>query len=181
MSTFGDGDVVRNLVDAGMAAIQSAVVNEGAEILKKNEKAKRYVKTGLNVMKALDSVVSLNDEDPEQTTCRFQCPTNDRGVQGRAFRRLDHSPSSNGCGSYGFRFEDANFPAVTSCCHAHDLCYDECGSAKDDCDADFRRCLESVCGASSDCDAIKDGLLFAVVSFGCDAFLNAQTNACVCV
>ena len=82
MSTFGDGDVVRNLVDAGMAAIQSAVVNEGAEILKKNEKAKRYVKTGLNVMKALDSVVALTDEDPEQTTCRFQCPTNDRGVQG---------------------------------------------------------------------------------------------------
>ncbi len=36
------------------------------------------------------------------------------------------------------------------CCEAHDVCYDSCGTDKDVCDLDFKKCLYKSCkGAQS--------------------------------
>jgi len=188
LSSLNDGDAVRNVIDAGMNAIKSAVVDEGVKVLGRSKEAKRFVKTGLDVAKALQS---LTDEDSAEAGCQFQCPSNDRGVPGHPYRRPDHVPASNGCGSYGIKFESADFPGITPCCNVHDRCYDECGNARKDCDETFQTCLEKACRASAvpgnaavssgECIAIKNVLILAVVSAGCDAYLQAQKNACVCV
>jgi len=196
MSTLGDSDAVQNVINAGMNAIKSAVVDEGVKLVKESGEAKRLLKTGLDVANAINSMASMTDDaDDAESDCLFHCPANARGTPGRAFRRLDHVPTENGCGSYGFRFEDAAFPGFTTCCNIHDRCYDECGNAKKDCDSQFQACLRVECseldvggmspsqakGKAKECNAIKDGLVLAVISFGCDAFLDAQKNACVCV
>ena len=83
MSQLSDGDAVKNMVDAGMNAIKSAVVDEGVKVLKRSDEAKRYVKTGLDLAKALDSLASMGEEDSAETKCLFQCPVNARGVEGK--------------------------------------------------------------------------------------------------
>lgn len=37
------------------------------------------------------------------------------------------------------------FPAVTTCCEKHDICYDKCNSDKSKCDTDFQTCLRMIC------------------------------------
>ena len=34
---------------------------------------------------------------------------------------------------------------MTSCCNAHDICYDTCNSNRDKCDDDFKKCLDVMC------------------------------------
>ena len=37
------------------------------------------------------------------------------------------------------------FPAVTTCCEKHDICYDKCNTDKSKCDTDFQTCLRMIC------------------------------------
>ena len=34
---------------------------------------------------------------------------------------------------------------MTSCCDAHDICYDTCNKDRDQCDEDFKKCLDDMC------------------------------------
>ena len=38
-----------------------------------------------------------------------------------------------------------NWPGMTSCCDKHDICYDTCGTNRDDCDKNFKKCLKDMC------------------------------------
>ena len=67
------------MLDAGMNAVKSAVVNEGVNTLRRSKEARKYVKKGLDVAKALQS---LTEEDPVEASCQFQCPLNVQGVPG---------------------------------------------------------------------------------------------------
>ena len=34
---------------------------------------------------------------------------------------------------------------MTSCCNKHDICYDSCGTDRDECDDEFKQCLDKMC------------------------------------
>lgn len=36
-------------------------------------------------------------------------------------------------------------PEMTKCCDKHDICYDTCGSDKEECDEEFKTCLNKMC------------------------------------
>lgn len=72
--------------------------------------------------------------------CVFQCP---RGSVARP--RAHHRPSSNGCGSGGFRLDVSRFEGVEQCCHQHDIDYDTCGKKRDAADAAFQVAFDFVC------------------------------------
>lgn len=40
---------------------------------------------------------------------------------------------------------DLGIPAMTECCNQLDVCYDNCGINKYDCDTKFRSCLQNIC------------------------------------
>ena len=65
---------------------------------------------------------------------------------------VGHVPSSNGCGSFGLEWKADSLPLeeLQDCCSLHDLCYDNCGSDKDACDIEFKKCLYAVCSRRAD-------------------------------
>ena len=115
-------------------------------------------------------------------SCQFECPAGHRAVA-----RAEHQPSSNGCGTAGFRigtefdFED--------CCHEHDLCYDQCGRGKahhkQRCDEAFGTCMVRYCTDHAgqrvqECNSAAQLFKMGTVGFGCSAYLSSQQNACEC-
>jgi len=38
----------------------------------------------------------------------------------------------------------------TPCCDEHDLCYERCGSVRDECDSEFSRCMKDICDTETD-------------------------------
>jgi secretory phospholipase A2 len=94
-----------------------------------------------------------------------------------------HLPSSNGCGTMGVRVSTGAFD-FEPCCETHDLCYDRCGSSRQECDEEFAHCLQEYC---AECDGgqqcSSSARLFHLGSstFGCAAFQDAQRQACMCV
>lgn len=40
---------------------------------------------------------------------------------------------------------DLGIPAMTKCCNQLDMCYENCGTSKYDCDSRFRSCLHGIC------------------------------------
>nr|XP_045608740.1 group XIIB secretory phospholipase A2-like protein [Procambarus clarkii] len=104
----------------------------------------------------------------------------------------NHRPEANGCGSLGVFFEkdDLSRPEMVDCCNDHDICYDTCGSNKENCDRTFRRCLYSTCEVSKDkmdilmfkkCQGGAKLLYTATMALGCTSYKDAQRSACVCV
>lgn len=101
------------------------------------------------------------------------------------------SPPPNGCGSplFGFQF-DFGIPSMTRCCNEHDLCYDACGTEKNDCDEQFQVCLGSICshlqmtlGLSQSvqtCESAVTLLFDTVMHLGCKPYLDSQRSSCIC-
>lgn len=145
-----------------------------------------YLKEGLNIIQKLEEFVdnTIGEE------CIFECDK--RGFIPRA--RKDHVPTSNGCGSLDFLFDDNKESFIhvekefSLCCDDHDYCYDTCGADKDECDLKFKKCLYATCKGKQNefFDAKKCRLkakLFymAVLGVGCHSYIDAQRQACECV
>lgn len=118
--------------------------------------------------------------------CRFKCP---RGYKPLANPK--HKPSSDGCGSMGIQLDTSHSPGFTQCCNAHDVCYDTCNNDRNQCDEDFKSCLDNVClleglGNRQSEEQIKgcktgsDLMYSGTVTLGCMSYKEAQRNACLC-
>ncbi|XP_068580975.1 group XIIB secretory phospholipase A2-like protein isoform X2 [Cebidichthys violaceus] len=100
-------------------------------------------------------------------------------------------PEPNGCSSslVGFQL-DLGIPAMTTCCNQLDVCYDTCGTSKNDCDSEFRLCLHGICSDLKKslgfvskvqaCESMADALHSTVGTLGCRPYMNSQRAACVC-
>ena len=44
-----------------------------------------------------------------------------------------------------FQIEMDWLPTLSMCCDKHDICYDTCGTVKETCDKDFKKCLNKAC------------------------------------
>lgn len=121
--------------------------------------------------------------------CYYKCPGRGQKI---AVDNPNHVPKSNGCGSLGVFFEEDDLPRpeMVDCCNMHDICYDTCGSDKEDCDRKFKRCLYNICDVSQNamdvigikkCKGGSKLLYTATMAFGCTSFRDAQHNACICV
>ncbi|KAL3876610.1 hypothetical protein ACJMK2_034432 [Sinanodonta woodiana] len=116
--------------------------------------------------------------------CVYRCKDG-----GKPKPRPGHTPSSNGCGSFGLELDTSTLPAMTKCCDAHDECYDTCNKDKLECDKKFKKCLEKMCtklepdlndDESRGCRATAMLMSSGTQALGCQAYLDSQKTACEC-
>jgi hypothetical protein len=135
--------------------------------------------------------------EPER--CEFSCPA---GLRARAHPH--HKPSFNGCGTglnliiiilsslltwfliANFKLSIGEFKGLEDCCNRHDIDYDTCGKSRSESDVEFGVCLENVCAKlgpakRAECQGRANLMKMGATSFGCQAYLDSQRNACECV
>ncbi|XP_044229342.1 group XIIB secretory phospholipase A2-like protein isoform X1 [Thunnus albacares] len=104
-------------------------------------------------------------------------------------------PEPNGCSTslVGFQVNaafDLGIPAMTKCCNELDVCYDTCGTSKNNCDSRLRSCLHGICSDLKKslgfvskvqaCESMADAVYNTVWTLGCRPYMNSQRAACVC-
>jgi len=168
------------------SSIWGSLYDGFANIAQRVEEGISYV--GSHSKDVLEFLVFANKlvQNTVDEECVFRCP---KGSYPRA--NPAHMMSSNGCGSLGFRMGGDQLPSrgMEACCDTHDLCYDTCGSDKDYCDLDFRRCLYATCKKPKASDYIEETkckagakiLYTTTVALGCEPYLEAQGKACKCL
>jgi len=124
----------------------------------------------------------LQGEIGQVMACVFQCQNGKTPV-----KNPNHVPSYNGCGSYGANVDFLMCPYLITCCNYHDLCYDEFGPTREECDDFFYDCTQTrpsrrvTAEAHDICTAMGKTMYATVRTFGCPAYKSAQKNACICV
>ncbi|KAF2399001.1 hypothetical protein EJ06DRAFT_549754, partial [Trichodelitschia bisporula] len=84
----------------------------------------------------------VNDRDQKGYAPR--CPVVPFGLVAEE-KHCARPASFNGCGAEnGMKVPDFRF---TVCCNMHDLCYDDCGTPFEECNARFRDCMHAACHA----------------------------------
>ena len=102
-----------------------------------------------------------------------------------------YSPTTNGCGpdrtgSFWDTFNSIiNGTWTAACCDQHDLCFGSCQSTFDECNFNFRACLEQACARlgiqQNVCDATIPVYYGAVSSaFGCSVYTQDVGKSCQC-
>lgn len=146
-----------------------------------------HVNHGLEtVAKTVKFVESFIDSTVEED-CVYRCHKNKVPIGNPSY-----VPQANGCGSLGvfFEREDLPRPEMVDCCNDHDVCYDTCGSDKEDCDRKFKRCLYSICDVNrkdmnfvneKKCKGGAKMLYMATMALGCTAYKDSQRESCLCV
>jgi len=141
-----------------------------------------------NLFKTIGDLASILTAEE----CVFTCP-----YGGQVIPRRNYSPTSNGCGAYEMQLPRDLFPPLTKCCDVHDICYGTCGKERADCDEKLKTCMDELCDSvveklkkrqtkSAAKDSRKvcmstNSLLYAgVTTLGCQAYLEAQKQACTC-
>ncbi|VDI36723.1 secretory phospholipase A2 [Mytilus galloprovincialis] len=113
---------------------------------------------------AIDGLADL--AEGKTIECKYKCRN---GI--KAIPHPDHTPTSNGCGSFGIEFDTGNLPQMTDCCD------------------DFRQCLLVMCGKLGDdlnkeeaegCEATAEIMYRGTLALGCSPYKKAQKNACLC-
>ncbi|XP_049856054.1 group XIIA secretory phospholipase A2 isoform X2 [Schistocerca gregaria] len=134
--------------------------------------------------KAVETLYTMFKGD--DSSCSFVCPDGEKPKKNKY-----HTPSSDGCGSQGLKIDNEYLPVgdMTNCCNDHDICYDTCGSDKEKCDLEFKRCLYKICekhqklitdkGVKA-CKAAAKMLFTGTLTLGCKSFLDSQKRACFC-
>ena len=144
-----------------------------------------YLNKGLSLVKRVEDFIdnSIGEE------CIYEC----KG--GKVLKpKSNHVPTSNGCGSLDFLFDDSEDSFIyvekdfQNCCNEHDFCYDHCGVDKDECDLKFKKCLYNTCKAKKHeyldgkkCRLKAKLFYVTVLGVGCQSFLDAQKESCDCV
>ncbi|XP_039857585.1 group XIIB secretory phospholipase A2-like protein isoform X2 [Simochromis diagramma] len=120
--------------------------------------------------------------------CEYRCRRYGELPQPRPGFQLSEP---NGCSTslVGFQL-DLGIPAMTKCCNQLDMCYENCGTSKYDCDSRFRSCLHGICSDLKKslgfvskvqaCESMADALYNTVWTLGCRPYMNSQRAACVC-
>ncbi|XP_077351098.1 group XIIB secretory phospholipase A2-like protein isoform X2 [Festucalex cinctus] len=115
--------------------------------------------------------------------CEYRCRYGERPQPRPGYEHQE----PNGCSS---SMIDLGIPAMTECCNQLDVCYDNCGINKYDCDTKFRSCLHNICSnlkrslgfvsKVQACESMADALYNTVWTLGCRPYMNSQRAACVC-
>ncbi|XP_049773140.1 group XIIA secretory phospholipase A2 [Schistocerca cancellata] len=144
-----------------------------------------FLKNAITWVKQVKNLHDVFDAAIEET-CVFSCPRGEKPKKNKY-----HTPSSDGCGSQGLKIDNEYLPVgdMTNCCNDHDICYDTCGSDKEKCDLEFKRCLYKICekhqklitdkGVKA-CKAAAKMLFTGTLTLGCKSFLDSQKRACFC-
>jgi hypothetical protein len=103
--------------------------------------------------------------------------------QGLVAVKSNERPYSNGCSVPSFiQLPDFQFD---KCCDLHDSCYMSCGINKNDCEADFNRCLKRHCKdahkGNKQCEDVANTFVTGVRMFGCNGYVSSQATGCTCV
>ncbi|CAH3027715.1 unnamed protein product [Porites evermanni] len=118
--------------------------------------------------------------------CVFKCPKGHKPLA-----NPKHIPSSDGCGSMGIKLDTTHFAGFTRCCDLHDKCYDTCNNDRNQCDEDFKSCLDNECLLTGlgnrlpkeeleACQKSADLMYSGTYALGCMSYKEAQRNACLC-
>ena len=106
-------------------------------------------------------------------SCGFQsCPN------GQAFQN-SNPITTNGCGTPGLTLPVDPF-GYTSCCNGHDVCYQQCGKSKEQCDREFMGCMMGICKGDQLCVGGANAMFNAVAAAGCPAYTSSQQSICSC-
>ncbi|XP_061546249.1 group XIIB secretory phospholipase A2-like protein [Phycodurus eques] len=119
--------------------------------------------------------------------CQYRCRYGERPQPRPGYKHQE----PNGCSSSMVGFQlDLGIPAISECCNQLDVCYDNCGIDKYDCDTKFRSCLHNICSdlkrslgfvsKVQACESMADALYNTVWTLGCRPYMNSQRAACVC-
>ncbi|XP_070545465.1 group XIIA secretory phospholipase A2-like [Ptychodera flava] len=139
------------------------------------------------LMEGLNKLEGLLDAFESVTTkCVYKCPN---GAKPKP--NPHHVPSYNGCGTMGLELVTEGLPEMTKCCNKHDICYDTCGVDRIKCDEDFNKCLHKMCKKYKSernmtkrqmegCKTTAELMSAGTLGLGCQAFLDAQKEACSC-
>lgn len=91
----------------------------------------------------------------------------------------------------GIKIDTTHFSGFTRCCDLHDICYDTCNNDRNQCDEDFKSCLDNECLLTGlgnrlpkeqldSCQSSADLMYSGTYALGCMAYKEAQRNACLC-
>nr|UQM94880.1 secretory phospholipase A2 [Syngnathus schlegeli] len=119
--------------------------------------------------------------------CQYRCRYGEHPQPRPGYKHQE----PNGCSSSMVGFQiDLGIPAMTECCNQLDMCYDNCGINKYDCDTKFRSCLQNICSdlkrslgfvsKVQACESMADAMYNTVWTLGCRPYMNSQRAACVC-
>lgn len=169
--------------DGYFQSVYESIVQAQATLREVATTVNKGLKTLAETMKFVEKFVDSTVEEE----CQYSCPKNKVPVA-----NPNHIPDYNGCGALGvfFEKEDLSRPEMVDCCNEHDLCYDTCGSDKDECDLRFKKCLYNTCNSNQQemevlsLKACKGGaklLYTATLALGCTSYKDAQEQACICV
>ncbi|XP_038060242.1 group XIIA secretory phospholipase A2-like [Patiria miniata] len=141
---------------------------------------------GLKTVAKAAKLLSGDIDFGEEEDCEFVCKN---GATPR--KKIGYVPEDNGCGAYGLKVDLSKLPQMEQCCTSHDRCYGQCGMEKETCDLRFSQCLEKVCNRllktmgltdeeSEGCMMTVQLMYMTVLELGCQAYLDAQRQACIC-
>ncbi|TDH69698.1 hypothetical protein CCR75_001297 [Bremia lactucae] len=97
----------------------------------------------------------------------------------------DFEFTSNGCGTSGMSVATAQ--EYQECCDWHDACYSTCGMPKANCEKRLHKCFKAKCSALQDATKQEECTTTAKIFYisanmmGCQAYQDAQKEACECV
>ena len=90
---------------------------------------------------------------------------------------------SNGCTGADF-VKISGQEDFTYCCDIHDACYQICNMSRKKCDADFKKCMNSMCDTifhdNDECKSAANMYHLATSAFGTTFYEDAQSNHCQC-
>ena len=89
------------------------------------------------------------------------------------------------------QLDTTHFAGFTRCCDLHDKCYDTCNNDRNQCDEDFKSCLDNECLLTGlgnrlpkeeleACQNSADLMYSGTYALGCMSYKEAQRNACLC-
>ena len=89
------------------------------------------------------------------------------------------------------QLDTTHFAGFTRCCDLHDKCYDTCNNDRNQCDEDFKSCLDNECLLTGlgnrlpkeeleACQKSADLMYSGTYALGCMSYKEAQRNACLC-
>jgi len=91
------------------------------------------------------SLTNTTDQEASEDDCNF-CPSGEKAV--RITGCYNPNPT-NGCGSSTWSetaldiIDFLTSDEAHECCNQHDLCYEKCGTSFDECEQEFRDCLDT--------------------------------------
>ena len=118
-------------------------------------------------------------------------PKNNGKIKINRNKKLTTTPRFILCLFFFLQLDTTHFAGFTRCCDLHDKCYDTCNNDRNQCDEDFKSCLDNECLLTGlgnrlpkeeleACQKSADLMYSGTYALGCMSYKEAQRNACLC-